>query len=129
MSRFAILPIIGLILIIFGTLWWQINIRHLEKSTIAQGTVVENVRRGRGFAPKIAFTTSNGEEKNVTLWSAQNPPAYGVGDKVTVYYDPNDPNKANVNTFLSVSFGPMMLAIAGIINVMIGLVLYTMSRK
>ncbi len=55
--------------------------------------------RSGSYAYKAVFTVRE------TAWQVQarvrsNPPNFEIGDRVTVYYDPRDPSKALIGTFL-----------------------------
>ncbi len=62
----------------------------IKQGTIASGTVIENVPRGKTatskYSPKIKFTTKSGNEIHFMTTFSSNPPAYNVGDPVTVVY-------------------------------------------
>src|SRR2546423_8145095 len=86
MSLFSILLVIGLVLVAvslalaFNEYWF------ISHGTMADGTVVENVRQGRGYAPRISFKTYEGKEAFFTPAYSSNPPFYGKGDTVKVVY-------------------------------------------
>lgn len=83
---FSILLTAGLLLVVvslalaFNEYWF------ISHGTVADGTVVENVRQGRGYAPRISFRTDEGKESFFTPSYSSNPPFYGTGDRVKVVY-------------------------------------------
>ena len=83
---FSILLTVGLVLVVasvavgFNEYWF------ISHGTVADGTVVENVRQGRGYAPRISFRTREGKEAFFTPVYSSNPPFYSKGDTVKVVY-------------------------------------------
>src|SRR5438270_11894730 len=83
---FSILVTVGLLLVVasaalaFNEYWF------ISHGTVADGTVVENVRQGRGYAPRISFRTNAGEESSFTPAFSSNPPMYDEGDTVKIVY-------------------------------------------
>jgi hypothetical protein len=74
----------------------------IKQGTLASGTVIENVSRGKTgtlkYSPKIKFTTKTGNEIHFMTTFASNPPAYNVGDPVTVVYQ-GDGQDARILSF------------------------------
>jgi hypothetical protein len=83
---FSILFTIGLVLVVasaalaFNEYWF------ISHGTVTDGTVVENVRQGKGYSPKISFRTHEGKEAFLTPAYSSNPPFYDKGDTVKVVY-------------------------------------------
>ena len=82
----SILLTIGLLLFVasaalaFNEYWF------ISHGTVTDGTVVENVRQGRGYAPRISFRTYDDKEAFLTPSYSSNPPFYSTGDTVKVVY-------------------------------------------
>ena|ERR1700759_5868367 len=91
MTVFYILLPIGLLLIVVSLGIGSYQHWSISHGNIADGTVVENVPRGRGgsskYSPRVEFRTK--QERDVVFMTtfSSNPPAYNVGDKVKVVYD------------------------------------------
>ena len=83
---FSILVTIGLVLVAvsialaFNEYWF------ISHGTVTDGRVVENVRQGKGYAPRISFRTYEGKESFLTPSFSSNPPIYGKGETVKVVY-------------------------------------------
>ena len=118
---FSILLTVGLLLVgasaalAFNEYWF------ISHGTVADGTVVENVRQGKGYAPRISFRTYAGEESFLTPAYSSNPPFYGKGDTVKVVYR-GQGEGARILTFAS-RFGlawPLMCAGLALVIVAFG---------
>ena len=49
------------------------------------------------YSPVIEFTASNDQKYSFESHNASDPPAYDVGEEVSVLYDPSDPETAQIN--------------------------------
>ena len=86
MSLFYLLLAVGL-LFVAASLALMLN-EHLfiSRGTVTEGTVVENVRKNKGYTPKISFRTAQGKEVAFSPLFNSNPPLYEVGDAVRIVY-------------------------------------------
>ncbi|GAB3989380.1 hypothetical protein GCM10028807_14160 [Spirosoma daeguense] len=71
--------------------------QQLVKNGIStKGTVIGMHRmkpREYPVAPSIRYQTQDGCERIFHSSEGRNPPAYQIGEEVTLYYDPNQPDK------------------------------------
>ena len=72
------------------------------------------------YYPVVDFTAANGQRVEVKSAVGSRPPSNHVGDEVTVYYNPADPNDAEVKTGAS-SIGPIFLIGFGVLFVILAL--------
>lgn len=88
------------------------NRKLLARAERAAGTVIE-LRHGSDdstYRPVVSFQTAQGQAVTfVTSWGTS-PPAYRRGDRVTVLYDAATPEKAEIEGFLSLWLGTLILA-------------------
>jgi hypothetical protein len=102
----------------------------LEKAITAQGTVIElrESRRGssnrRTYKSIFEFTDNNGKLHTIVPSVAANPPSHEIGEKVEVLYDPNEPQNARINSFLSLWFVPLCCAVLSLVPFVLGLVFW-----
>jgi hypothetical protein len=75
----------------------------------AQGTVV-GLKSG---APEVRFQAQDGREIRFTSSVSSKPPAYSVGENVEVLYRPDRPEDAEVNAFMSLWLGVIILGALG----------------
>jgi len=94
-------------IILFGTVFFLIggfmNYQQLDirqNGLEVQGEVVRLTEScdddGCTYRPSVTFTTQNGESITYTSKFSSNPPAYDVGEDVTIYYLPDNPQKARI---------------------------------
>ena len=86
MSLFTALLAVGL-LFVTASLALALN-EHwfISRGTITEGTVVENVRKNKGYTPRISFRTAQGKEVAFSPAFNTNPPSYKVGEAVRIVY-------------------------------------------
>jgi len=134
---------IGLVFILVSFWTYQNTQQFLAQSETAQGEVIHLVLgssrtddsgSGSGvYYPVVRFATPEGEYIEFQSGIGSQPPAYRVGDRVTVRYRPDDPYRAKIDSFfqlwfLSVLFGGMGFMF-GSIGLVLLLVVYRTSRK
>jgi hypothetical protein len=110
--------------------------RFLARAAEATGTVVklavrhhtERGRRRTSHHPVVGFETARGVHIEFESHFGSDPPAYRVGDRVPVLYDPADPREATIRTFLSLWLVTLILAWVGLILAGIGAVLIATGR-
>lgn len=72
------------------------------------------------YAPVVQYTAADGDVRTFTSSLSSSPPAYHEGQQVKVLYDPAPPYKAEINDFLSMHFGTLILGIMGTVFSTIG---------
>lgn len=91
------------------------NSRNLIENGIeTKGTVIDLHRlkpREYPLAPSIRYFTKEGTERVFHSSEARNPPAYQIGEEVTLHYDPKDPENVHLqgNYLLVYVFAGMAL--------------------
>jgi Protein of unknown function (DUF3592) len=115
--------ILGAIAVILAVICSVIVVRtqtFLSESSIASGRVVGLVPRescdqdepDRGcttaYAPRVRFTTADGEQVVFVSATASNPPAHEQGDLVDVRYRRDDPSDARIDSLTGIWIGAMV---------------------
>ncbi|OGH90650.1 MAG: hypothetical protein A2479_02145 [Candidatus Magasanikbacteria bacterium RIFOXYC2_FULL_39_8] len=90
----------------------------------AQGTVVELVRSSTSnesntYSPLVSFVANETEYQFKSNFSSD-PPAYDVGEQVNVLYNPESPQDARINSFLSLYLISLIFGVTGLILLGIG---------
>ena len=129
----------GFIWIAFGAFFF-INTKFFSsKSYRAAGTVVElkEVQRSStstsksssiSFYPVVRYETEGGKHVSFTSSSGSYPSPYKRGDRVTVLYDPKNPQKARIMSFRSMWLAPVLCFGIGGIMLLTGTVILMWGR-
>jgi hypothetical protein len=109
---FTLLGVIALI----GLFWLHTQQQAFaEIATLTTGTVRELIPQTRKgsttYAPVIEFMTANERVYQHTSKISSNPPAYTVGDRVEILYNPEDPEEVVIAKDNSIASNPMMIAV------------------
>jgi hypothetical protein len=99
--------------------------QFLRTAVPAAGTVVEMVYKESSsgpdrnstwyYFPRVQFQTADGRPIDFVSGSGSIPPAYSVNQSVTVFYDPQKPDGASLNSFSSLWGATLVLAILGVV--------------
>ena len=66
------------------------------------------------YCPVFQFMTKDGRTIRVTSKIRSSSPSFHRGDKVTVLYDPKNPDNAAIQSFLDLYFMPMVFGLIGV---------------
>jgi len=93
--------------------------RTMQSRVAATGTVVEltrqNTARGYILCPVVEFTIPSGEMIRFTSEFGSRPASHSVGQSIAVRYDPVDPQKAEVESAMSLWLAPLIMVFMGVI--------------
>lgn len=76
---------------------------RLEESSDSDGT---------SYSPVFQYQV-NGQTYEFESQNSSNPPTHRVGDQDTIFYDPANPSKAQIDSFLDMWLAPGMLTCIG----------------
>lgn len=137
----GIFGLVGVLLIGAAIVLVATTTRFLANAERTEGTVIEvnaktsisrdadRRRRERTFwYPTVEFTAGGGDTFSFEGTGA-NPPAYQVGDRVPVAYDPDNPSDARIASFGSAYLLPMILGGLGIVFTPVGGYLLVIGRR
>lgn len=120
---FGAIGAVALLVVLFFAI---INFIFLSQAATAEGTVTTVQQSGRGFNALISFPTSDGRVIQFTSPINTRPPEFTVGQKVRVYYNPDDPaGSARPDSFISLWFWPFLAGIFAVVFGLIGLGFYS----
>ena len=93
--------------------------RKMQSRVATTGTVVEltqqNTTRGYILCPVVEFTMPSGERIRFTSEFGSRPASHTIGQSVAVRYDPADPQKAEVESAMSLWLAPLIMVFMGVI--------------
>lgn len=114
-----IFPGIGA-LMLAGALGIQVARFSAEaQMTRTEGSIVDI----EGGCPTVSFTTLDGTLGEYRSSTCSTPPAFAIGERVAVYYDSQDPERARIDSFTENWIGSLIVGGIGLIFLLIGLVL------
>jgi hypothetical protein len=122
-----VLAVIGLGLLSGAVSVFLRQRRESASAAQAQGVVVELARkagqRGYLYYPVVEFTTAAGQKVSFESTVGRMPAGYAVGAAVKVSYDPQNPQKADIDSALTRWFVPGCMAAMGAGFALLGLCL------
>lgn len=114
---------------------WRTS-NFIKRSRSATGTVTALKLvslHDSDYAPVFSFKAADGKTYSVTSNTSSNPPGFAVNDEVEVLYDPADPQRARINTFVQLWLPPVILGSIGtlffIIASVFAFVLRALARR
>jgi hypothetical protein len=78
-----------------------------SRAELTTGTVtgfsvqVDSEDNSQTYCPQVTYRTRSGEQRRYDSNFCSSPAAYDVGEQVELYYDPNDPDSAQIKGFWS----------------------------
>jgi hypothetical protein len=113
---------LGLLFLGLTFYFWSDTQSFLGKAVPTAGTVLqmEAIDDEGSYAPVVGFQTLTGQKIEYHSNTSTNPPAYKVGDKVNVLYDPANSSNVRINDFISLWLLVLILGIMGSIFTAIG---------
>ncbi len=124
---------IGAIFLALAAYFFSQERAFLQRAEQLTGTVTDNSASTSyqnehyitDYCPVVDFRTQEGQNVEYTSDACQDPPDYEVGQKVTIYYDPKDPNATQMPDKYGGQYaGVFIPGIMGIVLLLIGLGLY-----
>jgi len=123
---FALAGLLGLGLLGLAVLIYYTQENKAAERVTTTGEVIELTREvttpgsSGAYYPVVAFTLPSGEVVTFTSNFGSRPAGYKAGQKVTVRYDPDDPQNAEMVSALSKWLMPGILAFMGVIVCCLG---------
>lgn len=121
----TILLIIGLALLVLGIISF-INARRLMTTgDLVQATVVENIpsrgnEGGTMYTPLMEYSI-DGSVRSFSPTARANPPAYAIGEKVSLIYDPHNSSDIRIRSYWGVYLGSNILLAVALPMILIGI--------
>jgi hypothetical protein len=113
----SIFSLLGIITLIICAIAYQRTQAFINSSVVAQGTVLELQRSlttdSSSYYPVIEFATVQGERIEFKSNFGSNPPSYQPGDTVSILYPEDNPDNAQINSFVSLWLFILIFAVVG----------------
>lgn len=117
----------GLALLIAGGVTYFQSVNFVNHAKLTTGTVVgmftstDSDTNARSYCPEVSYTTKTGKIVKFESNVCQSPAQFIVGDIVNVYYDPQDPQNAQMKSYGAQYLLPTSLIVAGLPLALLGL--------
>jgi hypothetical protein len=104
---------VGVLLLGIDLFFFMHTQQQITNVLHVQGKVIELVAQGPGedasVAPKVSFVARNGDTYTFTSSMSTYPPSFQKGQIVELYYDPQNPKEAVIDTFWELWFVNVLL--------------------
>lgn len=125
----AVVLLSALVTLALSAFFYQRARNFVRDAIRADGKVVRVVERPSSdsatlFYPVYTFRDAEGQEREVYSSTGSFPPSHSVGDTVALLYQPEQPNDAKTDDFLSLWGLPAILGGAGVFDLLIGVALF-----
>jgi len=138
-----IMLIVGVAMLAGAVYLYKDTHSFLAGAVHAQGTVLDLQRTESlshdgnhtytsvSYYPMVQFSDASGRRIEFTSDSGSNPPAYSRGDTVDVLYHADAPEKARINSLMSLWFGTLIVGGLGVVFTTIGtgMIVVPLRRK
>jgi hypothetical protein len=81
------------------------------------------------YRPVVEFTSATGKRVEFTSNVGSSPPSHHVGERVTVLYNPAEPQAARIKSFFQLWFGFLIVFALGLIFAAVGLTMIFVRRQ
>jgi hypothetical protein len=118
---------IGGLIVLGGVMLGQGSVRLVMNGAQSEGEVIELRQDGQMYEPVVRFRLPNGtwhEVKDLGTGA----PDFAVGDRVTVYYWPDDPDSFRLDTFERLWLNAIFVTGFGFFWLLFGVVAWGLSR-
>ncbi len=127
--------IIGILVILsafvplsIAALWYKKTEGFIERAVKTEARVVHVEERrsddGTMHYPVFSFEDENGITHKIYSKMGSRPPSRNIGDTVMVFYDPRNPAKMKIDSFVSLWLGPAIFAGLGLIPLGFGALIF-----
>jgi hypothetical protein len=91
------------------------RISHLERTSTGGGKFGQYI-----YAPVFFFNAADGKTYTVTSKDATRSPGFGIGERVSVRYDPANPEDARIHTFFQTWGRAIVFGFCGVLFIATG---------
>jgi len=117
---------LGLLLLAIAAIVYLVGSSFRSQAELTSGTVsgfstvTDREDGSQTYCPFVKFTTGFAQEATYESQVCNSPPAHQVGDQVQIYYDPENPESAQIKDFWSQYPVVTILSFIGLPFVLLG---------
>ena len=130
-TKSIIFVLAGLIMLMIGIFLISTTFLFMNNAIKTKATIIDLVdigRDGGGLAPVFLFENEGGAFIKIESNTSSPIETFEVGDTIEIFYDPNNPYNAKINSFVQLWFIPTFLSLLGILFVILTLINYRKSK-
>jgi len=108
--------------------WRTLRFELIGRTT--EGRVIHMVHgggSGNHMKPVVAYSV-DGKDYEITGFISSSPPAWNIGEKAVVYYNPADPSDAQISGFIERWLFPLIFGSLGAVVGFVGLAILAAAR-
>lgn len=125
--------LVSLILLPLAFFLGSNSLEFMEGAQQAEGVVIDlQASSSDGstvYSPVVRFEPQSGAQVVFTGSVRSSPPAYSLGEPVKVYYRPENPADAMINSVMELWFGPILVGFMGTVFLVISLFIGRLARQ
>ena len=118
--------VMGLFLIGIAAIIYLVGSSFRSNAELTTGTVsgfstvTDSDDNSQTYCPIVQFSTETGQQVTYYSNTCNSPPAHQVGDSVEIYYDPENPEKAQIKGFWSQYLAVIIVGCIGLAFTLFG---------
>lgn len=120
MLPWGIFALLGTFFVLLGVAFAVPTLQQLASYASATGSVIDYSRDGEMAYPVVEFETPDGRQWSFQEGWGSDPPAFRLEQKVDVRYDPANPRRAFINSFVGLWIFPGIFFLVGGVFALIG---------
>jgi hypothetical protein len=126
--------LLGLLPLAGGYFFYRKTARFRKRAIATEGVVCElqvgETSEGEDvYHPIFRYRTREGREYTIRSNTGTNPPGFKIGQSVGIFYDPDKPSDARIDTFAQLWLVPLLLFVAGILICIVGAIVVLASIR
>lgn len=110
----------------FSTIQFQKTAQRTEGTVVKlhERISTKDKKREVMYYPEFAFLDGNKQLHLIESSKGSHPPAYDIGEKVSIIYQPDEPDNAKADTFVELWLAPVIMLILGVTFTLPGLIMF-----
>ncbi|WP_447595365.1 DUF3592 domain-containing protein [Aquipseudomonas campi] len=109
-------PAIGILLIAIAVVIQVVRLRDESAMSRTTGQVIDIA----GGCPTVEFSTQSGQTRTYRSNTCSTPPRFDIGDAVPMFYNPDKPSDARLNSFVDNWLGSLIVGGIGAVFTLLG---------
>jgi hypothetical protein len=126
--------LLGLLLLAGGFFFYGRTAKFRQRAIATEGVVCdlqvgETSDGDDVYHPVFRYRTREGHEYTIRSDTGTNPPGFKIGQSVGIFYDPDKPSDARIDTFAQLWLVPLILLLAGTLICIVGTIVVLASIR